>query len=139
MSASPRCWATRSDRGRGKAVARETGWVSWRGIHKREDGTDSRGEEQEWRARGEEQEWRARGEEKEWRARGEEQEWRARGEEQEYGSLGRAGCRGGTDEQPPRAGKCAEAESGVATTKNLLTQALGDQQGTEQPNSAKDG
>ncbi|KAJ1182498.1 hypothetical protein NDU88_007686 [Pleurodeles waltl] len=36
--------ATRSDRGRGQAVARETGWISRRGEFKREDGTD-RGEE----------------------------------------------------------------------------------------------
>ncbi|KAJ1205501.1 hypothetical protein NDU88_000935 [Pleurodeles waltl] len=36
--------ATRSDRGRGQAVARETGWISRRGEFKREDGTDRGGE-----------------------------------------------------------------------------------------------
>ncbi|KAJ1114629.1 hypothetical protein NDU88_002864 [Pleurodeles waltl] len=35
--------ATRSDRGRGQAVARETGWISRRGEFKREDGTDRGG------------------------------------------------------------------------------------------------
>ncbi|KAJ1196470.1 hypothetical protein NDU88_000341 [Pleurodeles waltl] len=35
---------TRFDRGRGQAVARETGWISRRGEFKREDGTDREGE-----------------------------------------------------------------------------------------------
>ncbi|KAJ1084146.1 hypothetical protein NDU88_004299 [Pleurodeles waltl] len=97
----PVAGATRYERGRGKAVARETGWVSRRGINKREDGTgrgkeeqerraqEKRREEQERRAeekRQEEQERRAeekRPEEEEKRAQETEQEKRAQEEEQE--------------------------------------------------------
>ncbi|KAJ1105563.1 hypothetical protein NDU88_002968 [Pleurodeles waltl] len=86
----PVAGATRSERGRGKAVARETGWVSRRGINKREDGTGREEEEQERRAEEKrqetEQEKRAQEEEQERRAQETEQERRAqerRPEEQE--------------------------------------------------------